>query len=203
MVLFNYEKKGNAVYLPHLDVLRAVVRTIRRAGLDVKYSEGYNPHTLLYFSPPAPLGVASECEQCAAVTDEQPDVFMERYNKAAQDGLKILKAEYVEKANPAAEIKAAEYEITFAGADSLPLEDILKEKTLTAKWKDKDGSEISKDIRGGLISLERAGENTLRCQLAAGNENLRADRFIGAAAEYAGLDVSNLDITITRKKLFK
>lgn len=202
MVLFIYEKKDGAVYIPHLDILRAVVRTIRRAGLDVKYSEGFNPHMLLYFSPPIPVGISSECEQCAAVTDEPPERFMERYNAAAVNGLKILSAEFVQTANPAGDVKAAEYEIGFKGAGLLPFEKILKEKSLAAKWRDKEGGEAVKDIRGGIYRIESAGKDTLRCVLAAGNDNLRADRFIQAAAAYAGIDVSDINVVITRKKLY-
>lgn len=202
MVLFTYEKKYNAVYIPHLDILRAVVRTIRRAGLKVQYSEGFNPHMLLYFSPPIPVGVSSECEQCAAVTDEQPDYFMEKYNSVAVNGLKILNAEYVQSANPAGDIKAAEYKISFAGAGAFPFESVLKEKTLNAEWRDKDGKETIKDIRGGIYLLESAGKDAMRCVLAAGNENLRADRFIAAFAAYAGINISDTEIAVTRKKLY-
>lgn len=203
MVLFTYEKKGAAVYLPHLDLLRAAVRTIRRAGLDVKYSEGFSPHMLLYFGPPLPVGTASECEQCVAVTGEGPETFMERYNAVCPAGIRITAAEYTAaNTNPAGSARAAEYEITFPGAGALPIEEIMAQKVLNVTFKGKDG-EKTKDVRGGVYFIERAAkEDTIRCVLAAGNDNLRADRFAWAAAAYAGTDLEGKDIAITRKKIY-
>jgi len=202
MLLFTFEKKGHTVYMPHLDILRAVIRTIRRAGLDVKYSEGFNPHMLLYFSPPLPLGTMSECEQCAAVTDESPVDFKKKYNAVALNGLKILTAETVAESNPARDIRAAEYEIAFKGADKLPFKDILSAKNLYAVYTDKDGLEITKDIRESVYLIENAGKDKIRCVVKAGNENLRADRLAKAAAGFAGIDLTGLDVYITRTKLF-
>ena len=43
-VRFCYEKKGTAAYISHLDLIRTFQRSFLRAGLPVKYSQGFNPH---------------------------------------------------------------------------------------------------------------------------------------------------------------
>lgn len=57
-----YSKTGTARFTSHLDVLRALTRTLRRAGLPVAFSAGFNPKPQLSFGPPLPLGVESFAE---------------------------------------------------------------------------------------------------------------------------------------------
>ena len=42
-----FEKSGRAVYISHLDLMRTMQRGFQRAGLSLKYSEGFNPHPTL------------------------------------------------------------------------------------------------------------------------------------------------------------
>lgn len=55
--------KGEPVrYLSHLDYMRAWERALRRSGLPVAYSGGFNPHIKLAFAAPLAVGVTSEAE---------------------------------------------------------------------------------------------------------------------------------------------
>ena len=51
-----YKKYGVMKFLGHLDVLRFFQKAIKRSGLPIAYSEGFNPHQLLSFA--APLSVS-------------------------------------------------------------------------------------------------------------------------------------------------
>ena len=37
-----FEKTGRAIYISHLDMMRTMQRVFARAGLELKYSEGFN-----------------------------------------------------------------------------------------------------------------------------------------------------------------
>ncbi|NLT58106.1 MAG: DUF2344 domain-containing protein [Clostridiales bacterium] len=63
-VRLTFVKQGTAVFISHLDVLRSYARGLSRAGLRVRYTEGFNPQPYLVFSPPLSLGYASLCELC-------------------------------------------------------------------------------------------------------------------------------------------
>ena len=39
-----FEKTGRAVYISHLDLMHTMQRVFSRAGFELKYSEGFNPH---------------------------------------------------------------------------------------------------------------------------------------------------------------
>jgi radical SAM-linked protein len=56
-------RKGEAVrFISHLDLLRELERTFRRAGLPLVYSEGFSPRPRLSAGPPLALGWTSDAE---------------------------------------------------------------------------------------------------------------------------------------------
>jgi radical SAM-linked protein len=57
-----YTKKQEARYIAHLDLTRVFDRALRRAQIDVAYSEGFNPHPKISFGPPLPVGVEGQRE---------------------------------------------------------------------------------------------------------------------------------------------
>lgn len=57
-----YKKDGIFIYLSNLDIIRYIERALRRSGLPLYFSSGYNPKPKLDFSPALPLGIPSESE---------------------------------------------------------------------------------------------------------------------------------------------
>lgn len=57
-----FKKMGMSRYVSHLDLMRAMSRTLRRANVPLWYTEGYNPHPYMTFSLPLSLGMESLCE---------------------------------------------------------------------------------------------------------------------------------------------
>lgn len=57
-----FKKMGMSRYVSHLDLMRAMSRTLRRARVPLWYTEGYNPHPYMTFSLPLSLGMESLCE---------------------------------------------------------------------------------------------------------------------------------------------
>ena len=55
MVVF--EKGETLRYIGHLDLMRAMQRALRRSGLPIRYSNGFNPHIRLSFAAPLSVGV--------------------------------------------------------------------------------------------------------------------------------------------------
>lgn len=61
-IRIKFSKTGNLMYISHLDLARTMQRIITRAGIDIWYSEGFNPQPRLTFAVPLPVGVESNCE---------------------------------------------------------------------------------------------------------------------------------------------
>ena len=57
-----FTKEGVAVWSSHLDLMRALMRSFRRAGIDLKHSQGFTPHPELSILMPLSVGVESRCE---------------------------------------------------------------------------------------------------------------------------------------------
>ena len=62
MITLRFEKQLAMRYVSHIDLLRHIERTMRRAGVPVAFSQGFNPHMQLNLGVPLPVGVGSVCE---------------------------------------------------------------------------------------------------------------------------------------------
>lgn len=61
-VRVKFEKYGTMKFIGHLDVMRYFQKAIRRAGIDIAYSEGMSPHMIMSFAAPLGVGLTSEAE---------------------------------------------------------------------------------------------------------------------------------------------
>jgi len=59
---FTFAKGGALVYTSHLDLLRVWERSLRRAGLPLSYSRGFNPRPKLQLAAALPLGATGSAE---------------------------------------------------------------------------------------------------------------------------------------------
>ena len=57
-----FSKTGLVKYISHLDMLRLFKRAFRRAGIELAYSQGFNPHPKMGFAQPLSLGYEAEAE---------------------------------------------------------------------------------------------------------------------------------------------
>ena len=51
MLVVEYTKEYPISVISHIDLLRVFHRIIRRVGIKVAYSQGFNPHMKVFFSP--------------------------------------------------------------------------------------------------------------------------------------------------------
>ena len=73
-VRISFEKKNEASYISLLDLQRVMQRVLKRSGLPVWHTLGFNPHIYMTFACPLSLGQESECECVDVKTEaEVPD----------------------------------------------------------------------------------------------------------------------------------
>ena len=56
-----FSKSGRAKYISHLDLMRTFQRAFSRAGIQIKHTEGFNPHAFVSIALPLSVGFSSEC----------------------------------------------------------------------------------------------------------------------------------------------
>jgi len=89
-----FVKEGVAVWSSHLDLMRALMRSFRRAGIDLKHSQGFTPHPELSILMPLSVGVESQCEIAEFTLAEGCDIpaaeLAARLNPVLPAGLRAL-----------------------------------------------------------------------------------------------------------------
>jgi radical SAM family uncharacterized protein/radical SAM-linked protein len=93
-VRFGFEKLGAAAFMSHLDLIRALARAFRRAGVELCYSRGFHPKPEMTFGPALSLGVASLCEavDVRIATEIEPLALLNELSACAQPGLGFVSA---------------------------------------------------------------------------------------------------------------
>jgi radical SAM-linked protein len=83
-----YTKLGRAAFLGHLDTVRVLARTLRRAGIEVAYTRGFHPKPIMRFGPALALGVASlgEYVDIGIVGEEDADELLVRLQAVCPEG---------------------------------------------------------------------------------------------------------------------
>jgi radical SAM-linked protein len=94
-MVFKYSKKGIASYLQHLSIVDAFERAFLIGGMDMAYSEGFNPMPRFETAQPLPIAVESDSEIASLLLlsgiDEK--AFIERVNARLPNGLQVTEAE--------------------------------------------------------------------------------------------------------------
>ena len=88
-----FEKKGNAVWISHLDLMRVFQRSFKRAGLPLTHGQGFNPRPQVSIALPLSVGVESACELLDFELDGEAvscTEIRDRLNQALVEGVRVL-----------------------------------------------------------------------------------------------------------------
>lgn len=141
--LTKFTKEENIKFISHLDVLKTIQKNIRRAGLPIEYSQGFNPHMNTSIAQPLSVGVYSSGEYMDMVltTEVSEEEIVDKLNKTAPSGIKYISAlavPYVEgeKKVPQAMalIDAARYTIKIKYSDVSKLEEEVNKLLEVKEW---------------------------------------------------------------------
>ncbi len=113
-----FSKQGRAVYISHLDMMRCMQRSLKRAGIPIWYTQGFNPHIYLTFALPLSLGYSSDCETMdIRLNEDLPyEELVSRLNNALPPNIRVLRA--AEPINKPEAITYADYSITIRADDA-------------------------------------------------------------------------------------
>ncbi len=181
-----YEKGEEAKFISHLDFLRAITRTLRRAEIPVKFSEGFNPHPRLSFALPLPLGTTSITELMEMETDIDiaPDELIERLNGAVPYGIRSIECGISPDKNKFKEIYASKYKIVVENSLSdKDLEDFLSLDEIIVVKKTKS-SEGEVNVREDIKEIKKEGSNIILTLAAGNNGYLKPEVALAAMEKY-------------------
>ena len=153
-----FEKTGRAVYISHLDLMHTMQRAFNRAGLPLKYSEGFNPHPQIAIALPLSVGTGSLCEIMDFQLKGEADLqeLPERLTAVMPEGIRVLEA--YEPQRKVAELKWLQIEGRFDYDQRDPaemaaaLEDFYLQEAIVITKKTKRGMGET-DIRPGIREI--------------------------------------------------
>lgn len=203
-----FEKKGPSKYMSHLDLMRCMTRTIRRAGVPIWYTEGFNPHPFMTFAMPLSLGTSGMCETMdVRLTDDMSfEEVKSRLNGALCEGIKVTKVDYQHK--KATAIVSAVYRIALAvdgmASEELcgKLRDYLSQNEIIVQKKNKKKQFVDIDIKPHIMefSVDTNGTITdLSIKLPAGTGlNINPNIIVKGFGETIGMEFNVCDIVRER-----
>lgn len=185
-------KLGRLRFLSHLDLMRAIPRAFRRAGLDPAYSEGYHPHPLMAFGPALSVGVESlgEYFDLALARETTPEELVHRVNQVLPEGLAMREAIYLPAADPslASWLNAASYLVFLEDPPGEPgaiLQELPGKAAIPVTRMNADGAPRQIDLRPLLLAVDgsRLAQGVLGLLGVTGSKgNLRPEELLRAVA---------------------
>lgn len=229
-VRVKFTKTGALRFMGQLDILRYFQKANRRAGIDAKYSAGYNPHQIMSFSAPLGLGSTSEGEymDIEVNTTGSSAEMVRRLNGAMAEGIQVLSWRRLpdQSKSAMAVTAAADYLLYFReGYEPEDQEAWIQsfrefyEQPVIRVIKQTKKKTEEVDIRPMIHKLEISIENlafnpnlvnlsegeqiALRMELAAGSaDNLKPDLVMEAFCQFLGQEYLPLAVQIHRTELY-
>ncbi|MEE1239841.1 MAG: TIGR03936 family radical SAM-associated protein [Acutalibacteraceae bacterium] len=199
-----YTKSGRMKFVSHLDMNRLMIKVIRKSGIPVWYTEGFNRHIYINYAVPLSLGFEGVYEVMdIRITDDgfSFDEILQRLNAAAPEDIEFFRAE--EPVLPTVDIAFAEYELTFDPENAQlydKLKEFLSKESVICSKKDKKGRIKEFDIIPKIKSADFKGDKALLV-LSAGNEgNLNPSLVLSAFFEQ--MNIAPAFCSVKRLMLF-
>ena len=189
-----FEKKGNAVWISHLDLMRLFQRAFQRAGLNLTHTQGYNPRPSVSIALPLSVGVESACELLDFELDGQVvdnKEIQARLNNCLVEGIKVLRVyDNAQKIRELAYLDCAvtlEYDAGIDACAAAEIQELFGRDTLTVTKKGKNGpteQDIIPMICSIRVILETENSIRLDARVCCQNPSLNPALLAQAVEKY-------------------
>ena len=212
-----FSKTGTICYTSHLDIMRLFNRVIKRAGIKLAYSHGFNPHPKMVFAQPLSLGYTglNEYIEIETTEDHEPGHIAEKLSELMPPGLDIKGCERMAEGRKtlAAMTVAAEYMIEIPLAEPVDMSDgeiaelyMSQDRIITLKKQKKKKVPVEIDIKPMIRQLQVSQQDGLiviDTVLDSGSiSNLSPELLIKTFTERLGIDTDRSEMDVTRKQIF-
>ena len=202
-IRIKFQKQGTVRFIGHLDVMRYFQKVMRRAEVDIRYSEGFSPHQIMSFAAPLGVGITSDGEYLDIELTEPIDSkeAVARMNAVSVEGIEMVSMVQIseeKKASGMTITAASDYQVFLleSGKSSdvrrkIPSEwkesweEFLSQEQILV-WKKTKKSEKEVDIKPMIYGSE-IKEEYIYLYLATGSEqNLKPDLVMETFLKYIG-----------------
>ncbi|MDO5422767.1 MAG: TIGR03936 family radical SAM-associated protein [Eubacteriales bacterium] len=211
-VRIKFAKHGAMKFIGHLDIMRYFQKAIRRAEIDIAYTEGFSPHMVMSFANPLGVGLTSDGEylDIELRTPISSREALKRLNDVMVEGMEILSFRQVpdEKTSKAmALVAAADYRVAFRPGKEPDLDwqarigAFLAQDSIKIVKKTKKKEE-ELEIRPLIFQMYPDGEGVF-LQVSSGSAcNIKPELVMEAFASFAGFEIEEFALLIHRLEVY-
>ena len=184
-LLIRYAKRGRVRFCSHRDFARAFERALRRAGVPMAYSSGFNPHQRVSYANPAPTGATSEAEyvEIALAARCDPGRVGEALAGVLPEGFTILDVTETPKLSWTAVLDASEWDVDLVDANAAALDlaiaAFVAAPRVEVERETKNGPRRF-DVKPAVVSIARGGDTSVTVVLRHGTPAVRPDDVAAA-----------------------
>ncbi|WP_026891349.1 TIGR03936 family radical SAM-associated protein [Lacrimispora aerotolerans] len=212
-VRIKFIKHGPVKFIGHLDIMRYFQKAIRRAEIDIKYSEGFSPHQVMSFAAPLGVGLTSNGEYMDIEVNSMTDTktMMDQLNAVMVEGISVTDCHVLDERakNAMSLVAAADYTLTFReGKEPADLEsffqglsEFMKQSEILITKKTKKG-EKEVDIKTGIYELSVDGERIFMKVSSGSADNLKPELVMEAYYQFLGLTLPEFAFHIQREEVY-
>lgn len=213
-IRIKFAKEGTMKFIGHLDVMRYFQKVMRRADVDIRYSEGFSPHQIMSFASPLGVGMESRGEyvDIEVLSTDSSKEMLRRINEVIGEEMEALSYRCLpdDAANAMSIVAAADYVVRFreeyAPTDwdvfASGLEEFLAREEITVIKKTKKG-EREMNIRPLIYELKANEDRTIWMKIATGSAaNLKPDAVLRAYFVSRGETMAEFALLTTRMEVY-
>lgn len=214
-IRMKFSKQGALKFVGHLDTLRYFQKVMRRASVDIRYSEGFSPHQIMSFASPLGVGLTSNGEYVDIEVNSTKDskTMVEQINAANVDEIRILSYRRLDDSakNAMSMVAAADYTMWFReGSEPENLEQWLQEfltfcqsESIEVVKKTKKGVKTM-DLRPYLYEIRLCEDPTrVFMKLSAGSTaNVKPEQVLAAFYASRGEEYPPFAIQFQREEVY-
>ena len=190
-----FEKKGNAVWISHLDLMRLFQRAFKRAGLPLTHTQGFNPRPSVSIALPLSVGVESNCELLDFELDGDKvanRIVRGKLNDYLVPGIRVIKVyDNMQKIKHLAlldTVVTMEYDNGIPENAESKIRELFAQEEVLVEKKAKSGDIVDQNIIPMIKSMEveRSDDNTLllKARICCQNPTLNPAQLHGAIVRH-------------------
>ena len=194
MLRLLFEKKGNAIWISHLDLMRLFQRAFKRAGFSLTHTRGFNPRPSVSIALPLSVGVDSSCELLDFELEDQSatcEAILHRLNDGLIDGVRVLSVyEGGKKLKELAYLRcsiALEYDLGIPGNAIEEIQALFQREEVQVLKKSKNGEQeqnIIPMIKQIAVSAQDGHTVVIDAVVCCQNPSLNPMQLAAAVSRY-------------------
>lgn len=191
-------------FIGHLDMVRYFQKVMRRANVDVLYSEGFSPHQKMSFAAPLSVGVLSTGEyfDIEVGSTDSSEIMMHRINEANARGVKVLSYKLLpdNAKTSMAIMTAADYKVYTDVFDENTIRSFISQDKIMVLKKTKK-SEKMVDIKPMIHGIKFCDDYILMKIDQGSSSNLKPDLVMQSLADFSKITLPQM-ITYERVDMY-